>query len=237
MILFTKHVNTFEILFYFQTFVDWLDDEDLIDDIWGHYYNRVISKYVHRCYKELLELFRFASFYAIDNLLDSLTYIIILKWLQRDNLIELWLLAEELNQDNLKRAVFATCLDLFEQLPEDAIISLPKENFEQLVNNANLRSSGAHRQRILSEWAKQNARKPDEEDSESSDDSSQVDFLILLIIVLDSFGWNINYIHFYIFFRMIPLKVKPEFWVVSLALDQMSMALKKRLSFHGMEID
>ncbi|XP_051155355.1 uncharacterized protein LOC127277943 isoform X1 [Leptopilina boulardi] len=158
----------------FKTFVDWLDDEDLIDDIWGHYYNRVISKYVHRCYRELLELFRFASFYAVDNLLDSLTYIIIHKWLQRDNLIELWLLAEELNQTNLKQVVFATCLDIFEHLPEDAVISLPKENFYLLVNNANLRSSEAHRQAILNEWAKRNERKV-EEDSESSEDSSQSD--------------------------------------------------------------
>lgn len=130
---------------------------------------------MHRCYKELLELFRFASFYAVDNLLDSLTYIIIHKWLQRDNLIELWFLAEELNQNNLKQVVFATCLDIFEHLPEESVISLPKDNFFSLVNNANLRSSEAHRRRILTEWAKRNERKS-VGDSESSEDSSQVNF-------------------------------------------------------------
>ena len=150
-----KYINYKCNLFCFsKSFLDWIYDKPHPDDGLGRYFHGCLLKYKTRNFKELLGLLRLASLFAVDELLNSLSYIIISYWLQAENVIPLWLMAEELGVEDLKKAAFALCLDIFQGLPKESILSLPMDNFEMLVKNVNLRCSDSYLTYILNKWAK-----------------------------------------------------------------------------------
>lgn len=65
-------------------------------------------------------------------------------------------MAEGLACENLQKAAFAMCLDIFERIPKDLLFALPMVNFEMIITNPNLRSSETYFKEVVNEWAQKN---------------------------------------------------------------------------------
>lgn len=66
--------------------------------------------------------------------------------------INIWLLAQELTLNVLRDLSLATCLDRFDELPQNSINELSRENFLKLSGNINVRSTLPYWRHVNHEW-------------------------------------------------------------------------------------
>ncbi|XP_033213170.1 uncharacterized protein LOC117170508 [Belonocnema kinseyi] len=122
----------------------------------GFVVNDSLKKYEGDNFEELQQLFRLALYFLADDLLSCLSYIIVTNWFNPMHILDIWLMAEGLACEDLQKAAFAMCLDIFESIPKDLLFALPMINFQMIITNPNLRSSEAHLKEIVNEWAQKN---------------------------------------------------------------------------------
>ncbi|XP_029160364.1 uncharacterized protein LOC114932366 isoform X2 [Nylanderia fulva] len=145
----SEHTINYEIpLTSFQDFIDWIYDENII----AHYKNNL---------GRLLVLLELSVLFAVDDLIKNITYTLEQYYLLPEEVLNIWLLAEELGLHLLRDLCLAICLDRFTELPLNLIIKLSRQNFLKLIGNANLRVANvndpeSYLLNIVQEWMKVN---------------------------------------------------------------------------------
>ncbi|XP_044009051.1 uncharacterized protein LOC122852961 isoform X2 [Aphidius gifuensis] len=112
-----------------------------------------------------LELLELSVVYMCEKLINDLTSIIILHWLYSDKIIDIWILAQELNLEKLKDISFAACLERFEELPFSSLAQLPLERLIELVDNVNGNCSKTWLRFIANEGIRNYTSTPDHDPS------------------------------------------------------------------------
>jgi len=92
----------------------------------------------------------------VDKLTDDIIEKIEECFLLPNYLIDIWLIAQELNFTLLQDICFAACLDRFVELPRKSINELSKKNFLKLIFNTNLRCSHSELRGIVENWNRYN---------------------------------------------------------------------------------
>lgn len=112
---------------FLQDFIDWIDNDKHIEKFDTNYLGRLLM---------LLEL---SVLFAVDNLTENIMEVLEKNYLLPHDVLNIWLLAQELGLNTLRDICFAVCLDRFTELPENLIYKLSRHNFLKLVGNSNLR--------------------------------------------------------------------------------------------------
>lgn len=107
-------------------------------------------------HQELLELLEVSVVFMADKLTEHVVEMIVCLPFEPDELLDIWLMAEELSVKVLQNYALATCLDRFEELDAAKLIKLPAENLVKLLLNVNLRSSLEHLLNVLEMWKMEN---------------------------------------------------------------------------------
>lgn len=108
-----------------------------------------------RHFTGLLDLLQLSALFIVDELTNDIVNIIALQWLSPQKVIDIWLLAKELNIKALQDMCMSVCLDRFEEIPEAMLVRLAADDIVQLLNNVNIRvSSESYLHHIRSEWIK-----------------------------------------------------------------------------------
>lgn len=105
-------------------------------------------------FDDLLILLELGVLFAADNLIEDITHMLERHYISPKYIIDIWLLASELNFKTLRDLSLAACLDRFNELPLDLIYKLPKEDFLKLIGNINIRSS--YVSDVIHEWTNRN---------------------------------------------------------------------------------
>lgn len=147
----SEHIINYEIpLISFQDFIDWIQNDE----------NVSIA-----CYKDnlgrLLILLELSVLFAVDELIKNIEYVLEQYYLLPEEVLNVWLLAEELGLNVLCDLCLAFCLDRFTELPLNLINKLPRQIFLKLVGNTNLRVANVNKPEfylfnIMQEWMKIN---------------------------------------------------------------------------------
>lgn len=103
----------------------------------------------------LLNLLQLSALFIVDELTNDIVNIIALQWLSPQKVINIWLLAKELNMKALQDICMSVCLDRFEEIPVDVLVKLAADDIVQLLNNVNIRvSSESYLENIRNKWIK-----------------------------------------------------------------------------------
>lgn len=101
----------------------------------------------------LLNLLQLSALFIVDELTNDIVNIIALQWLSPQKVINIWLLAKELNMKALQDICMSVCLDRFEEIPVDVLVKLAADDIVQLLNNVNIRvSSESYLENIRNKW-------------------------------------------------------------------------------------
>lgn len=101
----------------------------------------------------LLTLLELSVLFAVDNLIESITEILERYHLLPQDVLNIWLLAQELGVKTLQDLCLAICLDRFTELPRNLILKLSRQNFLKLIGNSNLRvPDELYLHPVVTEW-------------------------------------------------------------------------------------
>lgn len=134
-----------------QDFINWINNDE-------HDKYDVIKKIFDKDrLGRLLLLLELGVLFAVDDLIENITFILERYYLLPENVIDIWLLAQELGLSLLRDLCLAVCLDRFVELPLHLIYKLSRQNFLKLVGNINLRiGKYDDLSQIAQEWMKIN---------------------------------------------------------------------------------
>ncbi|XP_029680519.1 uncharacterized protein LOC115246072 isoform X2 [Formica exsecta] len=109
----------------------------------------------------LLILLELSVLFVVDDLIENITLRLEKYYLLPIDVIDIWLLAQELGLSILQDLCLAVCLDRFTELPLNLIYKLSRQNFLKLVGNINLRvakiyNAESYLPQIAQEWMKIN---------------------------------------------------------------------------------
>ncbi|XP_043282708.1 uncharacterized protein [Venturia canescens] len=107
-------------------------------------------------YSELMDLLELSVVFMAERLTEQIIEMIICMRYSPDDMLEVWLLAENLGLKVLRDVALATCLDRFDELSSLLLVKLPAENFLKLLLNVNVRSSTENLQQALEKWKMHN---------------------------------------------------------------------------------
>ncbi|XP_054000313.1 uncharacterized protein LOC128887879 isoform X1 [Hylaeus anthracinus] len=148
-----EHVVNYDIsLSTLKSFVEWIHDDAEPVDVLCHPLKVSMSKFVKENFIELLNLLQLSVLFMVDELTNEAIDIITINWLLPDKVIDIWLLAQELNIKVLQDMCLATCLDRFEELPLPSLLELTKSNITLLLQNVNTRSSMEYLCFVRNQW-------------------------------------------------------------------------------------
>ena len=137
-----EHVINYDVsLETLQSFVDWVQDDKECVDMYCHSIKDSMTKFVKDNFLELLNLLQLSVLFMVDELTNDAIDIVALRWLLPEKVIDVWLVAQELNEKPLQDICLSVCLDRFGELPLHSLVELSKDNITQLLQNANVRSS------------------------------------------------------------------------------------------------
>lgn len=133
-----------------QDFINWIQNDENV--LIAHYKDNL---------GRLLILLELSVLFAVDDLIKNIAYILEQYYLLPEEVLNIWLLAEELGLNVLRDLCLAFCLDRFTELPLNLINKLSRQNFLKLVGNANLRVANVNNPEsyllnIVQEWMKIN---------------------------------------------------------------------------------
>ncbi|XP_014607627.1 PREDICTED: uncharacterized protein LOC106788675 isoform X2 [Polistes canadensis] len=152
-----EHIINYNIdLFTFQNFIEWIQDDTEISMECSYFVKSSMLKYKTENIKDLLNLLELAVLFLVDNLINDITDIIVLYWLKSNNVIDIWLLAKDLAVQPLSDICLSVCLDRFMDLPINVLIELSINNFKELIQNNNIRSTQKYLHYVLQEWTNNN---------------------------------------------------------------------------------
>ncbi|XP_068971667.1 uncharacterized protein [Bombus flavifrons] len=138
-----------------QNFVNWIHTDTCVNIHYQPIKISMIKFMQDKHFTGLLNLLQLSALFIVDELTNDIVNIIALQWLSPQKVIDIWLLAKELNIKALQDICMSVCLDRFEEIPEDALIKLAADDIVQLLNNVNIRvSSESYLHHIRSEWIK-----------------------------------------------------------------------------------
>ncbi|KAI4498911.1 hypothetical protein M0802_006086 [Mischocyttarus mexicanus] len=152
-----EHIINYSIdPFTLQNFVEWIqnDTEIMMDS--NYFVKSSMVKYKMGNIEDLLNLLELSVLFMVDDLVDDITNIIVLYWLKPDEIIDIWLLAKDLALQPLSDICFSVCLDCFMDLPISTLTTLPINDFKQLVQNNNFRSTKKYLYSVLHKWINNN---------------------------------------------------------------------------------
>lgn len=113
-----------------------------------------MTKFFQNNFIELLNLLQLSVLFIVDELINDIIEIIVLCWLLPDKVIDIWLLAQELNIKPLRDICLSVCLDRFKELPLSMLIELTTDNINQLIQNINVRSTKNYLYFVRNKWMK-----------------------------------------------------------------------------------
>ncbi|XP_006618264.1 uncharacterized protein LOC102681085 isoform X1 [Apis dorsata] len=149
-----EHVINYDIALYtLQNFVEWIHNEQRVD-IYYHSIKVSMTKFLQNNFIELLNLLQLSVLFIVDELINDIIEIIVLCWLLPEKVIDIWLLAQELNIKPLRDICLSVCLDRFKELPLSMLIELTTDNISQLIQNINVRSSKSYLYFVKNKWMK-----------------------------------------------------------------------------------
>ncbi|XP_076237312.1 uncharacterized protein LOC143181020 [Calliopsis andreniformis] len=152
-----EHVINYDIaLNTLQSFIKWIEDEEECEHFYCHAIKTSLTEYLKDNFTELLNLLQLSVLFMVDKLTNDIIDIIVLSWLLPDKLIDMWLLAQELNLKVLQDICLSVCLDRFNELPVALLVELSKDNIIQLLQNTNVRSSIEYLRFVRQEWIQHN---------------------------------------------------------------------------------
>lgn len=138
-----------------QDFVDWVHNSTYVNIHYQPISLSLIKFMQDRHFTGLLDLLQLSALFIVDELTNDIVNIIALQWLSPQKVIDIWLLAKELNIKALEDMCMSVCLDRFEEIPEAMLVRLAADDIVQLLNNVNIRvSSESYLHHIRSEWIK-----------------------------------------------------------------------------------
>ncbi|XP_076176893.1 uncharacterized protein LOC143151527 isoform X2 [Ptiloglossa arizonensis] len=136
-----------------KNFVDWIcNDMENCVVAHGRFLKSCMRKFVKENLMELLNLLQLSVLFTVDELTSDILDVIDINWLLPEKVIDVWLIAQELNVKVLQDMSFAICLDRFEELPLHSLVELTKDNIIQLLQNVNVRSSIEYLRLIRNKW-------------------------------------------------------------------------------------
>ncbi|XP_060818137.1 uncharacterized protein LOC132908276 [Bombus pascuorum] len=149
-----EHVINYNIAEYtLQNFVEWVHSETRINIHYQSIKVCLLKFMQNKHFTDLLNLLQLSALFIVDELTSDIVNIIVLQWLSPQKVIEIWLLARELNIKALQDICMSVCLDRFEEIPVDELVKLAADDFVQFLNNVNIRvSSKSYLQNIRSKW-------------------------------------------------------------------------------------
>lgn len=113
-----------------QDFIKWINSDT---------HNTIKMDFERNDLGRLLILLDLSVLFAVDNLTENITEILEKYHLLPQDVLNIWLLAQELGLKTLQDLCLAVCLDRFTELPRNLIFKLSRQNFLRLVGNSNLR--------------------------------------------------------------------------------------------------
>lgn len=113
--------------------------QDFIKWINSNTHNAIKMDFERNDLGRLLILLDLSVLFAVDNLTENITEILEKYHLLPQDVLTIWLLAQELGLKTLQDLCLAVCLDRFTELPRNLIFKLSRQNFLRLVGNSNLR--------------------------------------------------------------------------------------------------
>ncbi|XP_072756610.1 uncharacterized protein [Anoplolepis gracilipes] len=126
----SEHIINYEIpLTSFEDFINWINSDK----------HDVTLPTIQNNLERLLILLELSVLFAVDHLIEDITDILERNYLLPEDVLNIWLLAEELGLNILRDLSLSVCLDRFSELPLNLIYKLARENFLKLVGNINLR--------------------------------------------------------------------------------------------------
>lgn len=151
-----EHVINYNIAQYtLQNFVEWVHNDTRVNIHYQSIKMSLIKFMQDKHFTGLLNLLQLSALFIVDELTNDIVNIIALQWLSPQKVIDIWLLAKELNIKTLQDICMSVCLDRFEEIPEAELVKLAADDIVQLLNNVNIRvSSESYLQNIRSKWMK-----------------------------------------------------------------------------------
>ncbi|XP_071641632.1 uncharacterized protein [Temnothorax longispinosus] len=144
----TEHIINYDISpIVLKDFIDWIHHDKIIFTSATSYNIEEI-----RSLDRLLILLELSVLFATDKLIEDITDRLERHFMSPKYVIDIWLLAQELNINVLRDLSLAVCLDRFDELPLDSICELSKKHFIRLIGNINLRATESHLLDITREW-------------------------------------------------------------------------------------
>ncbi|XP_050583093.1 uncharacterized protein LOC126918757 [Bombus affinis] len=136
-----------------QNFVDWVHNDRRISIHYQPIKISLIKFMQDKHFTGLLNLLQLSALFIVDELTNDIVNIIALQWLSPQKVINIWLLAKELNMKALQDICMSVCLDRFEEIPVDVLVKLAADDIVQLLNNVNIRvSSESYLENIRNKW-------------------------------------------------------------------------------------
>ncbi|KAK2588752.1 hypothetical protein KPH14_001636 [Odynerus spinipes] len=152
-----EHVINYDItISTLQNFIKWVHDTEHVVIENSYSIKSSMIKYEKDNFADLLNLLQLSTLFMVDDLINDITDIIVLNWLHPEQIIDVWLLTQELGINVLRDICFAVCLDRFIHLPIRSLIKLPVNNLRQLLENVNVRSPEKYLHSVLSMWVEHN---------------------------------------------------------------------------------
>ncbi|XP_071569160.1 uncharacterized protein [Temnothorax nylanderi] len=141
----TEHIINYDISsILLKDFIDWIHHDKIV-------FTSAIS-YDFEELDRLLILLELSVLFATDKLIEDITDRLERHFMSPKYVIDIWLLAQELNINVLRDLSLAVCLDRFDELPLDSIYELSKEHFIRLIGNVNLRATESYLLDITRKW-------------------------------------------------------------------------------------
>lgn len=148
-----EHIIHYDIdLATLENFIEWVHDDSRADTC-CRFLKVSMTKFANGDFAGLLNLLELSVLYAADELTSDIVDVIVLHWLSPEKVIDIWLLADELNVRVLRDICMSFCLDHFIGLPTESLFRLAKDQFSRLINNVNRRSSTTYANCVRREWS------------------------------------------------------------------------------------
>ncbi|XP_017879181.1 uncharacterized protein LOC108624420 isoform X2 [Ceratina calcarata] len=151
-----EHIINYNICLHtLKNFIEWVHDDSCADIC----HNRLkvsMEKFANRRFAELLNLLELSVLFLADELTCDIVDVIALNWLLPGKVIDVWLLAEELNVKVLRDICMSVCLDRFTELPTESVVRLSKDQFTRLINNVNKSIPAIDTNCVTDKWSKYN---------------------------------------------------------------------------------
>lgn len=152
-----EHVINYDItLSTLQNFIEWIHDSEHILVENSYPIKSSMIKYEKDNFADLLNLLQLSVLFTADDLISDINDIIVLYWLHPEQIIDVWLLTQELGINVLRDICFSVCLDRFTELPISSLIKLPIDKLKQLLENNNVRATKEKLDYVLLQWTNHN---------------------------------------------------------------------------------